>query len=424
MYRRLLKDSAVYSVSALLTRGLGFLLLPFYVRMLPPDQFGLYDYVTALGALTTVVVTLEIGQGLMRFVPERQGDAAAQARLIANVVWVTLGCYTIIVSVVLAKSRQLSAVVLGTEDSGGLLVVSVCLFMSMAFVYLWTLVGRALLRPMTAAVFSLSSAVIAGGAALVFLKVVGDDAKSLISGLALGQSVVAVAGFVYFRRMVFLRPELSVLRQLLKFSLPLVASSLAFTASMYIDRFVVRHFLGLDELAVYAVGARVAAAMSLLVIGLQNALTPLVYTEMHDPGTRVRLGVLFRWYVGLAVAGTVVMWVASDFVVRIVAGPDYGRAADVVVLLSLAVLIQSAYLFFPGLYVAGRTSTLAIIHVVGVIANVALSVSLVGVLGILGVALATLLAALLISLLNYRLAQRYFAVPILRSVAGQGVDSG
>ena len=41
MIKQFVKDSAVYGLTTILARGISFLLLPFYTRVLMPEEYGI-----------------------------------------------------------------------------------------------------------------------------------------------------------------------------------------------------------------------------------------------------------------------------------------------------------------------------------------------------------------------------------------------
>ena len=67
MLDRAIKDILIYGLSSILTRGMSFLLIPFYTSALSTEDFGAFDLILTLAALANLVVALEVSQGLARF---------------------------------------------------------------------------------------------------------------------------------------------------------------------------------------------------------------------------------------------------------------------------------------------------------------------------------------------------------------------
>ena len=90
MLRRLSADAALYTLSNAMVRGLGLLLLPIYVRVLTPADYGRLDLLTVIGSLIAVVAALEVTQGVMRFVADSRADPDDRREWVATAFWITL----------------------------------------------------------------------------------------------------------------------------------------------------------------------------------------------------------------------------------------------------------------------------------------------------------------------------------------------
>lgn len=409
MLKQLFKDSAVYTVATLLTTGLGFVLVPIYARVLSPAEYGLFDYVTVIGLLVGVTVALEAAQGLMYYLAQEK-DAEVSSRTISAGFWVHAVAYTAFCVVVIALAAPIARALLGAEADHWLVVVSVLQFFAVAMVRMWTVVERSLLRPWRVLWISVGSAALAG--ALGVVGALSWGVTGLMAGQFIGQGVVAVLLVGLYRKQVFRRFDPAIAKKLLAFSAPLVFSSVAFLLATYVDRLLVKDMLGLEALGYYGLGARVASGVTLLLVGFQSALSPLIYASLDRPGVHQDVARIFRLFATVASAALLVLMLAADQVVLIIAGPEYEPAVPVLRLLAAAALIQGSYIFFPGLYIARRTGTLAAIHCVGVVLNAGLNILLIPRWELVGSGVAALIGAITIFVLNLVLAQPHFPVPV------------
>ena len=83
------------------------------------------------------------------------------------------------------------------------------------------------------------------------------------------------------------------LRAMLRFSAPLVPAGLAVFISLYINRFALNHFGSLEDVGHFGIGSRIAGLVALLILGIQAALTPLVYQHYREPQTPGQIARLF-----------------------------------------------------------------------------------------------------------------------------------
>ncbi|RRV29812.1 hypothetical protein EGJ23_02405 [Pseudomonas sp. o96-267] len=407
MLRQFFKHSMLYSIGNILTKGVGFLLIPVYLSFLSQEEYGVLDYIVSVGAVAAVVVTFEISQGVMRYVSELQGQVRLQASYVATAFWFTVLCYVLLLLVTLLFLEDLSLLLLEEPGRERTLFFGMLAFSSNALVYLISVVYRSKLKPLLSIMVSLGS--VTSVALFSFCALyVGGGVGGLLLAQFLAQSFVVVS-VVWCCHKDFLKaPDFFRLKELLSFSVPLVASSLSVIVSMFSDRLFIKAFLGFQELAVFGVGAKVASVVTLVTMGVQSALAPLVYSRLSSADTRATLRKIMAGYI--FIGGCFLSFTAflGEELVLIIAGANYSGAASVAVVLSAAVLVQGMCVFFPGLSIFKRTKLLAVINVLGAMFSIFLNFIFVREWGILGASFATFLGAFLIFALNAFFSQKYY----------------
>jgi O-antigen/teichoic acid export membrane protein len=121
MLKSIFRDSILYTVSVVLTRGLSFLLLPVYTSALSPEEFGLLDYFVALGAIASIVVTLEIVQGFARHISDHIDNIQKKKDLASTCMWFVVGSYTAMLFLLTIFSTPLALFLLDSPDKSGLI---------------------------------------------------------------------------------------------------------------------------------------------------------------------------------------------------------------------------------------------------------------------------------------------------------------
>lgn len=410
MLRRFLRDSAIYGMAAILVRGVSLLLIPVYTRILSPTDYGIVDLVTVLTAFVGVTAALEIGQALARFLPDAESKRE-KAAYASAALWFTLAGYAAFSIIAVAFSSPLAALLLGSAGRRDLILVALPLIVGSGLFYLLQSQLRYELRPMH---YAISGVVYSGvGIAASVLLVAG--LRVGVAGVFVGQAIGAVAGIAvagaWARRSYRPEIDLAKLREMVRFSLPLVPSSIAVMVSLYVDRIAIKELLTLDDLGLFGIGYRVASVVTLLMIGFQGALTPLIYTHYREPGTPGDLARIFSFFITLAIGLCLVLAVFAAEIVRLVAAPAFWDGAVVVPILAPALLLSTMYVFTPGLFLAKRTGTSAAIYVFGAALNTGLSFALVPLLGIRGAAAATLIGAGTVFAVSMVASQRHYPAP-------------
>jgi O-antigen/teichoic acid export membrane protein len=391
MIRTFARDAVVYGAATVVTRATSLVVVPIYTRFLSPADYGVIDLLTIAGNLILLTVALEISQAVARFLPEsRDADKVSVA---STALLFSVGAYALFGIAGLVAAPAISDMLL--DGAAGdltvrLAVLGTCLN---GVFQLTSGVLRFQLRASRFAIASLSSSLIAIGVGVVLVAFAGAGVDGFFVGQILG-GIIGVGLTLTFSRDLY-RPtfRLAHLRAMLRFSTPLVPSSIGVFVFLFVDRLAISQLMSVSDVGVFGVGYRLASAVTLLSFGAQMAVTPLVYARHAEAGTPSALERIFRYYVAAAAMLGLGLSLFAPEILRLLTTPSYFGAATVVPLLVAALILANLYVFMPGLGIAKRTSAFAIINLTGGLLNVVLNLLLIPLMGIAGAALATLISA-------------------------------
>ena len=71
-YKYLTKNTALFAISSFGSKILSFLLVPLYTNILTTSEYGIADVITTTGTLIMYICTLDVADGVLRFVLDRQ----------------------------------------------------------------------------------------------------------------------------------------------------------------------------------------------------------------------------------------------------------------------------------------------------------------------------------------------------------------
>jgi O-antigen/teichoic acid export membrane protein len=412
MIKAFIKDSLLYTLANLFTRGIGFILLPIYTRIISKQEYGLFDYLTTIGLLLGVVVTLEVTQAIFRFIPEYKEEHHKQIKLASTGFWFSLSMYSLLCLFCFIFSSELALTLLDDEIYSNLIKTTSILFLSNAVLYNFTSLMRANFLTKQVVIVSTLNAVFVASFSLLLVVYFELGLLGLISGQLIGVSLSVIVAFTLVKSWVTLVFCFESLKEMLSFSAPLIFSSIGVVLAMFVDRVMLKEFLGAEELASYAVAIKIASIVTLLMVGFQSALTPLIYANYEKKETPSKIAQLFHLYLLASFCSLMVLGFFAHWLVELVAGVQYIDAANYVAPLVCSALLSSMYLFFPGLSIAKKTSMIAAINVFVGILNVALNYVFIPKYGALGAAYSTLFSVFIALVMNVVLAQRFYQIPI------------
>jgi O-antigen/teichoic acid export membrane protein len=406
--RRLIADSAVYGGAALLSQCIGLLLFPFLAHRFSPSEYGIIDILSLAVIITGLTVALEVNQGLARYFIDasesERKDYASTALLF------TIGAYTAFAVISLPLAGPITHVLLARGVDPWITRVAIVWIWVAGIVYLAQDQLRWRMLPRAYALVAVTTATVATSSTAVLVFGFGVGVIGAIVGQLLGALAAALVLVRFSRGAYVLRFDRHKLRVMLAFSLPLVPSSIGVFLNSFADRLVLQHTRTLADVGVYGVAFRIASIVTLLLAGFQGAATPLILARRNDPSTPGELERIFRLFSAIALTVFLVVSIFADVEVHVLASASYAQAATIVPYLFMSALLFGVYIFAPGLTIAKRTRTLALVGVSSGLLNLGLALWLVPPLGIRGAGLATVASSAWFFLWTIHFSQRHYPV--------------
>lgn len=410
MLKAVLRDSLIYGLASVISKGLAVFLLPLYTRVLSPSDYGAYELLITLGVLANLVIALEISQGLARYWGDAQ-ESVTRVRLASTSLWFTVLMYGFFLAGGLLAAQQLNALILGDVRYLDAFRLGIAFIAMNGIYYLllnqfrWELRSKA--YALASAVYGLFTLLFA----LIFCVWLNHGLVGVMQAQLLAALFAGLLCLWLLRHTFAWVFDLHQLRAMLRFSAPLVPAGLAIFISLYINRFALNHFGNLEDVGHFGIGSRIASLAALLMLGIQAALTPLIYQHYRDPQTPGQIARLFSWFMAVALAGCLFLALFARELLMLFAPPEFMAGAALVGVLAPSLLLSQMYIFAPGIAIAKKTHWQLWVTLLSAAASVAGNWLLVPLWGIWGAALATLLASLLFFLCWLTLSQRLYRIP-------------
>jgi O-antigen/teichoic acid export membrane protein len=410
MLKRLFKDSFIYSLSNLLTRSISILLVPLYTRYFTPSEYGIIDILVILASIIKIVIPLEITQAVGRFFSDSENETDRK-KIVSTAFLFTLIMYSLFLILTTTFSSPLSMILLDSEGLEHVFVISMIstaiggVFYFLQHQLRWQL--KAKFNAYSSILFSLLSV----SSTLYFIMGLSLGIIGVFYGLIIGYTIAGLLAFYYAKEEFGFYFNAKNLKLLLAFSLPLVPSSIGVFISMYIDRVAIKSILTLHDVGIYALGYKVASIISILLIGFQSALTPLIYKNYQNEETPREIANIFSYFSLIALSILLAISLFKGEIVLIFSTAEYYAATSVVTLLSLSIIFAKMFIFTPGLIINKKTKVISLINIVSAISNILLNILLIPFMGIKGAALATLISSVLLFLLYLYNGQKYYKIP-------------
>jgi O-antigen/teichoic acid export membrane protein len=182
------------------------------------------------------------------------------------------------------------------------------------------------------------------------------------------------------------------LKELLKFSLPLVAGGVAYWGLTTMDRFFLKFYSNFNELGQYAIAVSIAGAVSLFSIIFSNIWHPVVYKWIKE-GLEVEKieKVIENMFLAVTLIWTLVGLFA--WVVKYLLPADYSQIEFLIIAcVSMPLLYMLSETTVVGIGISKRTSFSMLASVVAFLINAFLNYLLIPIYGAIGAAIATVIS--------------------------------
>jgi O-antigen/teichoic acid export membrane protein len=405
----LARNTLLNLIGQALPLALAILTIPYVVRGLGAERFGILAVATAvLGYFG--MFDLGLGRATTRFVADAlgRGEERRVRRIIATATAVQ-GGMGLVAALLIHQLASWLAVRMVGAGAPGLVAEAAQAFAALSLAIPLILVTSSLRGALEAAQrFDLVNAVNipATGASLLIpaaAVALGLPLPALIL-LLVGAKGVALGVFGALCLRVFprmdgsVRPDARVLRELLGFGGWITVSNVLLPVMAYLERFLIPYRLGVSALTFYAVPFEILMRLSFIPASFASTLFPAFsYRHAHERGVSAGLVLRPVKYVLLAMTpiATFLLIFAPE-ILGVWIGPEMAtRGAPVLRLLSLAFLLNAvAYIPFAALQGMGRPDLKAKLDLAETPLIVVLLWTLLPVWGIAGAAVAKLVVAL------------------------------
>ncbi len=331
--RRFVSATSTYAFGTLIHRAYTVLLLPVYLAVLTPRDFGILAITEAISVPLTGVLGLCLDRSVTRFYhawdeAERPlylgaiwtASLLSAATATSLLIWLGPFVFPALISSVPFEPYLLLACLIAALKSQSLLPLMILRVREQARWYV---------------ALSTGSSLIGSGFILWFIVVERMGALGVLIGMLASELLWSVvwAGFMW-RHTRLLQWSRARLRGVLRYSLPFVPSDLAYSFGHSVDRLVLDKLIPLSELGLYSVGARIARVFLEAIQAAKNSWIPLALRLATDrsaaaiPDAPREIAALARaYFAAFAVLGLCLALFAPEFVLFF-GGPAFEAAGS------------------------------------------------------------------------------------------------
>ena len=417
-------NTLVYGMGNILNRAITFLLLPLYINMMTPTEFGALNLIYPFLALMNVVYMYGLDAAFMRFfIPEKNQERRQQ---IFSVVYLSILASTVLITAVLFLAKTpLSDLLLGDDPARSVFGLAFIILAIDGLSFMPVLYYRSIQKPGRYVSIIFAEVFINLGLNVILVGFLGWGLKGvLIANICSSLIKLLVASPSIFKNLTFIWNSI-LWKDMLKFGLPTVPAVLFAMIVSLGDRFLIKYFFDQETVGIYSAGYKIGMIMSLVVTAFRFAWHPFflsIADQENAKETFARILTLFMVvgsFVFLSVALLAPSVLTMEIYGKAIITPAYADGLRILPYILVAYLFQGVYVnLVVGMYIKKKTYLAPLFTGTGMLLNLGLNFLLMGVFGFDFVAagIAAVGSYLGQSYLLYRVSKKFYPVPYERNL--------
>ena len=395
-YTRLISNTAIFTIGKFVSKLIVIFMLPFYTSCLSNAQYSTADLITNLCNLIIPIAALGVGEGIFR---EAAGKSRDKEAFFTNgLAIMAIGTAAVaLLSPLLLLIDTFSPyiwLILGYIIASN--IHSVCSQYVCAIGRTKLFAGQGILNTVICVTFN-----------IVFLAGFGMGVEGYVLSILLGDLLSAVFVFFFAKLYRAIQPRKvskDIMKELLRFCLPLVPSTVFWWITSVSDRYMVAFMRSEAENGLYAVAYKIPTLLTYVVTIFNDAWKLSAVSDADNQQERVGFySQIYKYYQSIMFMGGAALCFFSWIISRILFAEGFREAWIFVPVLTVATVFTAFDTFLGSAYFTVKKTGMSFYtSLVGALLNIILNLLLIPPYGAMGASIATLIS--------------YFAVFIIRAV--------
>ncbi|MDO5656095.1 MAG: polysaccharide biosynthesis C-terminal domain-containing protein [Flavobacteriaceae bacterium] len=418
MYKRLLSETVIYGIGAIMPRVINFLLNPYYIEEFDgADQFAQFINLYAIITFVNIVLTFGFETSFFRFSAEKENSQ----KTFYTSFWFLLGTATVFLIAVLSNNQSIADSLNFSQNPEFIRWFAWIAFFDTLLVipFAWLRFNN---KPIKYSFVRVTQSIFQTFLILAFFMWIPKNISTemglteKVSYPIFSNVIGSVLGFVLIlpiilkMRFVF---DFQLFKRMLRYAWPVMFAGIAFVLNENFDKMIQRFVISEFDAGAYGGCYKLAVLMTLFVTAYRMGVEPFFFKQMDSVDAKLKYAKITEYFV---IAGS---FVALALIVNIdwlkdlfIRDETYWVALDIIPIIVIANLFFGIYYNLSTWYkVTDRTHFGLYISWFGAIVTLLLNLLLMPKYGFMVSAWATLAAYFLMFILSYYLGQKFYPIP-------------
>lgn len=409
--KELAKNTAILMVGKILTQFVSFFMLPLYTAVLTPGEYGLVDLFNTYCTLLLPLFNWQFDSGLFRFLLDVRDNKEGQKKIVSAVLSV---CFiqSVIYLLFFAVAKNFI-----TAEYKYYLAIDVVLniFLSALLQF-----ARGIGKTTNYTVSSFISATSNICLNVLFIAVLRFGAEGMFLATVLSKVVTILYMTISLKVVRYYAVHLidkSVIKQIARYSFPLIPNQLSWWVVGVSDRVIVSKVIGVAANGVYSIANKFSGLFVSFYNIFNLSWTESVSLHLDEEDSEKFLTETINDMFKLFTCTCIEIVAVLPFAFFVVINNQYADAYNHVPILMLAVVFQIIVGLYSVIYVAlKKTHEIAKTSFFAAVINISTNVALIKFIGLYAASVSTFVAYFSMAIYRYIDIKKYKKVPLKRKI--------
>lgn len=383
----LAKNTAIVSIGKICTQLITFLLLPVYTAVLSNEEYGVVDLLNTLTSLLLPIVTLQIEQGIFRYLIDCRENNEKQIKLITTIIRFmiiqSIACIVIFLCISPFIHNEykyflIANLLMGIFSS---LLLQIC---------------RGLGDNATYAIGSFITGAFTVVLNVIFIVAFRWGAYGMLGATAISNFICAV--YIFLKRKIYKyiktkQFDKKILKEIIKYSVPLIPNMISWWIVSASDRTIISAVIGIAQNGIYSAANKFSGVFTTLYSVFNLTWTESasinINSEDRDEFFSKILDFVIRFF-GCLCLGTIAV---MPFVFNILINEKFAEAYYQIPILILGSVFNILVSFVGSIYVAKKlTKEIAKTSIISAVINIFVNIALIKSIGLYAASISTVIA--------------------------------
>lgn len=390
------KASLWFMICSVVQKGIAFLVVPIYTRMLTTSEYGTYSVFLSWTSIFYIFATLNMSAGVfnngMIKYEDRRDVFTSSVQGLSSVICAICTIVLLVFNTFWTRILDLSVILI--------LLMMVQIFFQGPYNY-WMAKKRFEFKYRSIVFVTLLLAVSIPILSISLMRVMSDRTLGIIIGTVAVYSAIGLVIFVINSKSGKKYYDKEIWRYCLRFNIPLIPHYLSYIVLGQADRVMINSFCGAADAGIYALTYQISLVINIVTTAVDGSFNPWTYQKLKA-GDLKSIKRISNYLIGAFAMGVFGLILIAPEVLAFAAPPEYSAAKWVVA----PVVCGCFFLFIAGTFMRvefyhEKNKIIMVASVCAAVLNIGLNAIFIPMFGFIAAAYTTLGSYMLFAAFHY-----------------------